>query len=62
MDSVFRTSQRVRTQGAFHDIDDKSLTEIPGMMAEVDVPTGQRTILDYFLKPVAKVRKKAFRQ
>lgn len=31
-------------------------------MAEVDVPAGQRTILDYFPKPVAKVRKRVVSQ
>lgn len=54
--------QRARTQGAFRDIDDKPLPELSSMMAEVDVPAGQRTILDYFLKSAAEVRKKAFRQ
>ena len=49
---------RARSQ----DVDGKPPTVIPGMMAEVDVLTGQRTILDYFLKPVVKVREKAFRE
>ena len=53
---------RVRTEGTFQDVDGRPLPVIPGMMAEVDVLTGQRTILDYFLKPVAKVREKAFRE
>ena len=53
---------RVRTQGTFQDVDGKPLPVIPGMMAEVDILTGQRTILDYFLKPVVKVREKAFRE
>ena len=42
--------------------DAKPLPVIPGMMAEVDVLAGQRTILDYILKPVVKVREKAFRE
>lgn len=53
---------RVRTEGTFQDVDGKPLPVIPGMIAEVDILTGQRTILDYFLKPVAKVKEKAFRE
>ena len=33
---------------------------IPGMMAEVDILTGQKTILSYLLKPVLKVKQAAF--
>ena len=53
---------RVRTQGTFEDVDGRPLPVIPGMMAEVDILTGQRTILDYFIKPMIKVREKAFRE
>ena len=53
---------RVRTQGTFQDVEGKPLPVIPGMMAEVDVLTGQRTVLDYFIKPIVKVQEKAFRE
>ncbi|SIO72559.1 membrane fusion protein, adhesin transport system [Burkholderia sp. GAS332] len=39
----------------------KSLPIIPGMIASVDVRTGEKTILDYLLKPVLKA-KEAFRE
>ena len=32
---------------------------IPGMVAEVDIQTGQKTILQYLLKPVLKARQAA---
>ncbi|KTC44553.1 hemolysin secretion protein D [Pseudomonas fluorescens ABAC62] len=39
----------------------KSLPIIPGMVASVEIRTGEKTILDYLLKPVLKVRE-AFRE
>ena len=35
---------------------------IPGMIAEVDVLTGKRTVLQYLMKPFLKARHKAFRE
>ena len=50
---------RVRTaQAGFND----KLPIIPGMTAEVDVLTGQKTVLSYLLKPVLKVRDGALRE
>lgn len=40
----------------------KSLPIIPGMAASVDIITGKKTILQYLLKPVMKVREQAFRE
>lgn len=34
----------------------------PGMEATVDIKTGQRTVLDYLLQPVLKLRSEAFRE
>ncbi len=34
---------------------------IPGMIATVDISTGDRTVLEYLLKPVLRVRDEAFR-
>lgn len=39
----------------------KSLPIIPGMVASVEIRTGEKTILDYLLKPVLKARE-AFRE
>jgi len=35
---------------------------IPGMVAEVHVTTGKRTLLDYIVKPVTKLRQQALRE
>ncbi len=34
----------------------------PGMVATVDIHTGQKTVLDYFIKPVLKLKHEAFRE
>lgn len=50
---------RVRTHGAkFND----KLPIIPGMTAEVDILTGNKSVLSYLLKPVLKVRERALRE
>ena len=50
---------RVRTlKPGFND----KLPIIPGMTAEVDVLTGQKTVLSYLLKPVLRVREGALRE
>ncbi len=41
---------------------DESLPVIPGMTAEVDVLTGQKTVLAYLLKPVLKAKAYALRE
>jgi len=37
-----------------------NLPIIPGMVAEVDIVTGQKSILAYLLKPVLKAKQAAF--
>ena len=49
---------KVRTERAH--VGDDSLPIIPGMVAEVHVLTGQRTIMQYLLKPVLRARSNAF--
>ena len=39
--------------------DEKSMPIIPGMIAEVDILTGKKTILSYILKPVLKAKANA---
>ncbi len=41
---------------------DKKLPIIPGMVATVDILTGKKTVLEYLLKPVKRVRNEAFRE
>jgi adhesin transport system membrane fusion protein len=42
-------------------VKDKTLPIIPGMVAHVEIKTGEKTILDYLLKPIYKARE-AFRE
>jgi adhesin transport system membrane fusion protein len=42
--------------------DGKKLPVIPGMQASVDILTGDKTVLDYLLKPVSKIRNEALRE
>lgn len=48
--------------GSIQDVDGENVRILPGMIAQVDVIRGQRTILDYFWNPVIKVRDRAFRE
>ncbi len=41
---------------------DKSLPIIPGMVGQVDIVTGKKTILDYLLKPIIKAQQEALRE
>jgi membrane fusion protein, adhesin transport system len=42
--------------------DIKHLPIIPGMMTTVDILTGRKTILDFLMKPLNKIRERAFRE
>ena len=41
---------------------DKPLPIIPGMLATVDIISGQKTVLDYLLKPLIKAKHQALRE
>ena len=58
--SFFRI--RVRTQDSSFSKAGEQLPIIPGMVAQVDIVTGQRSVLQYFLKPVARARDRALRE
>ena len=40
----------------------EKLDIIPGMVVDVDILTGKKTVLDYLLKPITKAREKALRE
>lgn len=46
----------VLTDKSYLEAGEKSLPIIPGMVASVEIRTGEKTILDYLLKPVLKAR------
>ena len=53
---------RVRTAATYLGTEDKPLHIIPGMVAQVDVLTGKKTVLEYLLKPVIRARNNALRE
>lgn len=53
---------QVRTDKSHLGSDEKPLLIIPGMIATVDIITGQKSVLDYLLKPVLKARSEALRE
>ena len=52
----------VETEKAWLGHSAASLPILPGMGATVDIHTGTRTVLDYFLRPVLKLKAEAFRE
>ena len=42
--------------------DPGAIRVIPGMVATVDISNGERTVLEYLLKPVLKIRDQALRE
>lgn len=53
---------QLRTEKSHLGSDDKPLLIIPGMVANVDIITGRKSVLDYLLKPVLKARTEALRE
>lgn len=54
---------KVRTEKtSVKDKDGKEMPIIPGMVAEVDVLTGKKTVLEYILKPIIKTTRGALRE
>jgi adhesin transport system membrane fusion protein len=53
---------RVRTERSYIGTEDSPLKIIPGMTAVVDILTGEKTVLDYLLKPVLRARERALRE
>ena len=51
----------VRTTSSTLSAGGKELPIIPGMTASVEIRTGEKTVMDYILKPILKMRE-AFRE
>lgn len=52
----------LRTEGALLDADGEPVSIIPGMTAEVDILAGKRPVIDYLLRPILRLRDRAFRE
>ena len=53
---------RVRTKQNHVGRDGKKLAVMPGMVASVDIVTGDKTILQYIMKPLLKTTERALRE
>ena len=53
---------RVRTERSHLGSEENPLKIIPGMTAVVDILTGEKSVLDYLLKPVLRAREMALRE
>ena len=53
---------RVRTDESVLVTPRASLPIIPGMLTEVDILTGKKTVLEYLLKPILRARERAMRE
>jgi membrane fusion protein, adhesin transport system len=68
-DSLFDPNEKeafysvtVRTEEASLSVGQKTLPIIPGMMCDVDIITGEKSILNYLLKPINRARQEALRE
>jgi adhesin transport system membrane fusion protein len=59
-DSVFVVE--IRTTGGLTDAVGEPLEIVPGMVASVDILSGSRSILEYLIAPVIRVKETAFRE
>ncbi len=53
---------RVRTDRAHLQNGEETLPIIPGMVADVDVVTGSKSVLSYLMKPITRMRQSALRE
>ncbi len=58
-DEVFYTV-RIKTEKNYLERNGKHLKIIPGMTVNVDIMTGQKSVLDYILKPILKTKQYTF--
>ena len=53
---------RIETQTSAIEALDKKLAIIAGMQAQIDIVTGQKTVLQFLSKPLVAVKENAFRE
>ncbi|GAA6160073.1 hypothetical protein NBRC116589_22470 [Ruegeria sp. HU-ET01832] len=52
----------IQTQQSFLDANGVAVEIIPGMIAEVDILAGRKTVMEYLIRPVVKVKEQALRE
>ena len=45
-----------------HEDNGDEVVILPGMIADIDVLSGKRTILDYFWEPISRTKERAFKE
>ena len=55
-------SVNVSIDTEIYESEDMPVSIVPGMIAQVDIIRGERTILEYFWQPIAKMKDTAFRE
>ncbi len=53
---------RVRTHDNALEKAGEPLPIMPGMTAQVDILTGEKTVMDYLLKPILRAKERALRE
>lgn len=53
---------QIDTSGTLLDADENPVDIRPGMVAEGDILSGKKTVMEYLLRPVARVKSRAFRE
>ena len=61
-ESFYHIKVRTAVNSLGEDRNGKEMNIIPGMVAEVDVLTGKKTVLTYLLKPINRARMRALRE
>ncbi|MBO9412561.1 MULTISPECIES: HlyD family type I secretion periplasmic adaptor subunit [unclassified Ruegeria] len=52
----------IQTKQSFLDANGVAVEIIPGMIAEVDILAGRKTVMEYLIRPVVKVKEQALRE
>ena len=52
----------IRTVGLLTDSEGNAVEVLPGMVATVDILSGKRTVLEYLIEPVVRVKQAALRE
>lgn len=53
---------QVRTNSNLLDADGVEVEIIPGMVAQIDILSGKKTVLEYLTQPIVRVKERAFRE
>ena len=61
-ESFYQIKVRTADNTLGKDSKGQELPIIPGMVTEIDILTGEKTVLTYLLKPITRARERAFRE